>query len=100
MVKGGATSVDASNNNFGDPAGGVVKKLRVDFQINGQAGSKTVNEQETINLAVTTVPPVRGPDGGVTVVTVGAGGRGVTGSDSGDAEGESPYWFVPVTVNV
>ena len=35
MVKDGALSVEASNDNFGDPAKGVGKKLRVDYTFDG-----------------------------------------------------------------
>lgn len=50
MVKDGALSVAASNDTFGDPAEGVVKKLTVDYTIDGVAHSKTANEGETLAL--------------------------------------------------
>jgi HEAT repeat protein len=56
-VKRGATTVDASNSVFGDPAGGKVKKLCVDYTVNGQANSKTVSEGESITLTTIVVPP-------------------------------------------
>jgi HEAT repeat protein len=56
-VKRGATTVTASNSEFGDPAGGVVKQLRVDYQINGQKFSKTCAESATITLAANIVSP-------------------------------------------
>ena len=42
LVKAGALAVDASNGNFGDPANGRVKKLRVEYTVNGVPASKTV----------------------------------------------------------
>ncbi|MFI5381469.1 MAG: DNAJC11 domain-containing protein, partial [Tepidisphaerales bacterium] len=51
MVKDNALSVEASNDNFGDPADGIVKKLKVDYTIGGVAASKTVNEGETLTIA-------------------------------------------------
>ena len=58
IVESGATTVTASNSDFGDPAGGVVKKLRVDYKVNGRAVSKTVNENDSITLAADVVSPV------------------------------------------
>jgi len=57
MVKDGALAVDASNGNFGDPANGMVKKLRVDYTVNGVPASKTVREQETLTFTATSTPP-------------------------------------------
>jgi hypothetical protein len=51
MVKDGALSVVASNDNFGDPAEGVVKKLKVDYTFEGKAKSKTVDEDETLTIS-------------------------------------------------
>ena len=51
MVKDGALSVEASNDNFGDPAEGVVKKLKVDYTFEGKAKSKTVDENETLTIS-------------------------------------------------
>lgn len=56
LVKSSA-SVKASNAIFGDPAGGVVKKLRVDYTIEGAPGSQTVAENQTVTFAVTAVSP-------------------------------------------
>jgi len=57
MVKGGTLAVEASNGNFGDPAQGTPKSLRVDYTINGIPGSKTVAESETITFTVAAVTP-------------------------------------------
>jgi HEAT repeat protein len=57
LVKAGAMSVDASNDNFGDPANGHVKKLRVDYSVNGVAVSKTAAEQETLSFTAASAPP-------------------------------------------
>ncbi|MCC6489929.1 MAG: DUF1080 domain-containing protein [Candidatus Hydrogenedentes bacterium] len=56
IVDSGALSVEATNANFGDPAPGAVKKLRVDYSENGAAASKTVLENETLKLAVVSAP--------------------------------------------
>ena len=58
MVKDNALSAEATNDNFGDPAEGVVKKLKVDFTIDGAAGSKTVNEGETLTITAADKPAV------------------------------------------
>jgi len=57
LVKRGATSVEASNTNFGDPAQGTPKKLRVDYTIDGFSRSQTVAEKQTITFAAKTAPP-------------------------------------------
>lgn len=51
MVKDNALSVEANNENFGDPADGIGKKLKVDYTIDGKAKSRTVNEGETLRLS-------------------------------------------------
>ncbi|MCX5654795.1 MAG: DUF3395 domain-containing protein [Planctomycetota bacterium] len=56
MVKDGALSVEATNDNFTDPAEGIVKKLRVDFTLNGTALSKTVDEDETLTISASDLP--------------------------------------------
>jgi HEAT repeat protein len=57
LVKGGMLAVDASNENFGDPANGKVKRLRIDYTVNGVAASKTVGEQETLTFTAIFTPP-------------------------------------------
>jgi len=60
VVKSGQATVEASNKNFGDPAGGKVKKLRVDYAVNGIVRSATVGENEAVLLnlgAGSTVSP-------------------------------------------
>jgi hypothetical protein len=76
MVKDDRLSVVANNDNFDDPAEGVVKKLKVDYTIDGKAGSKTVNEDETLAVngkpsKIVIVKAVYGdlPDGDKTDVT-------------------------------
>jgi len=53
MVKQDALSVEATNDNFGDPAEGIAKKLRVDYTFNGTTKSKTVGENETLAISNT-----------------------------------------------
>jgi HEAT repeat protein len=57
MVKSGALAVEASNGNFGDPAHGIVKKLRVDYSVGGVRMSKTVAEGESIAFTAISAPP-------------------------------------------
>ncbi len=51
MVTNDSLTVDASNDNFGDPASGVCKLLKVDFKIDGVAGSKSVYERGTLKIS-------------------------------------------------
>jgi HEAT repeat protein len=57
LVKSGARAVEATNRNFGDPAGGIVKKLRIDYAVNGVPCQQTVEEGETLTLVTSAVPP-------------------------------------------
>lgn len=57
LVKAGATSVDASNENFGDPVHGTAKRFRVDYTINGVARSETVRENDTVTFTAKVAPP-------------------------------------------
>jgi HEAT repeat protein len=57
MVKEGAMAIDASNGNFGDPAQGIAKRLRIDYTVNGVPASKTVREQESLTFTATFTPP-------------------------------------------
>jgi hypothetical protein len=49
--------IEASNGNFGDPANRRVKKLRVQYSLNGVTVSKTVPEKETLTFGATSTPP-------------------------------------------
>lgn len=51
LVKENTLSVDASNDLFTDPAEGVGKKLRVEYTVDEDAGTRTCNEGETLKLA-------------------------------------------------
>lgn len=57
MVQSGNLEVEASNNHFGDPAAGKVKRLRLDYKVGGRVNSKTVKEGETITIAARQVSP-------------------------------------------
>jgi len=57
LVKAGSLAVEASNGNFGDPAHGIAKKLRVDYSVNGVRVSKTVAEGESLPLTAISTPP-------------------------------------------
>ena len=50
-------SCSARGGSGGDPAGGKVKQLRVDYTLDGQAHHQTVNENETLTFAASSVPP-------------------------------------------
>jgi hypothetical protein len=52
MVKKNRLIVEASNDNFGDPAEGTPKKLRVDYELDGVKKFETVNESQTITIGV------------------------------------------------
>jgi hypothetical protein len=49
-VRKNSLTVKADNETFGDPAEGVVKRLRVDYTLDGKRGSKTVTEGETLSV--------------------------------------------------
>ena len=50
-VKNGALSIEATNDNFTDPAEGIVKKLKVDYTFEGKDKSKTVDENQTLTIS-------------------------------------------------
>jgi hypothetical protein len=51
LVNDGALSVLATNDKFGDPAPGVVKKLKVEYTFEGARESKEVAENETLTIS-------------------------------------------------
>jgi len=53
MVEGGATEIGATNGNFGDPTYNHVKRLRVEYTIDGKAMTKEAPE----NAMLVLVPP-------------------------------------------
>jgi len=57
LLKAGKFSIEASNGNFGDPAGGKHKKLRIDYDAGNGVQSKTVAEKDSITLSAIAVPP-------------------------------------------
>jgi len=57
FAKAGSLSVEATNDNFGDSAPGKVKKLRVEYTVNGTPLTRTVKETEILKLANTSAPP-------------------------------------------
>jgi HEAT repeat protein len=65
LVKAGQVMIDAENATFGDTAPGKVKKLRVEYTVNGVAKQATVNENASLRLnvesALTASPEVTGP---------------------------------------
>jgi HEAT repeat protein len=57
LIKDGALAIEASNGNFGDPASRRVKKLRIDYAVNGAKMSKTVREGENLIFTASATPP-------------------------------------------
>jgi len=51
-VNANGLSIDATNDNFGDPAEGTVKKLKVEYTLNGQKMEQTVNENENLTISL------------------------------------------------
>jgi hypothetical protein len=58
MVKDNTLRVDASNDLFGDPADGAMKRLRVEYTLDGAPASKTVAEDQTLTLPADEKPLV------------------------------------------
>ena len=56
LVAHESLSVAASNDNFGDPAENNVKKLRIDYTLDGTPHSQTVAENETLKIVVRSGP--------------------------------------------
>lgn len=50
MVAAGDYSIPATNDMFGDPTYNVVKRLRVEFSIDGKTMTRTAGENETLDL--------------------------------------------------
>jgi len=57
LVKAGSLTVEASNGNFGDPANGIAKKLRVEYTVEGAPQIATVNENDSITFTAKVTPP-------------------------------------------
>lgn len=51
MAAAGELVIPATNDVFGDPVPNVVKRLRVEYVLNGKARTKTVGENESLALA-------------------------------------------------
>jgi hypothetical protein len=52
MVTADGLAVVASNSNFGDPAGGTVKQLMIEYTLDGEQMAKTVMENETLTIGL------------------------------------------------
>ena len=57
MINAGALAIEASNGNFGDPANGLVKQLRIEFTRDGVTQVQTVREGQRITLLASVTPP-------------------------------------------
>ena len=51
LAKPDGLTVDATNDNFGDPAEGTVKKLKVEYTFEGAKKSKEANEGESLTIS-------------------------------------------------
>jgi HEAT repeat protein len=65
LVKAGQAAIEADNATFGDAAPGKVKKLRVEYAVNGASKQATANENASLKLSVESAvivsPAVSGP---------------------------------------
>jgi len=52
LVRKNKLTIKADNETFGDPAENVVKKLRVEYLFDGKRETKTVGENETLNINI------------------------------------------------
>jgi len=59
MVKDNELSVDATNDNFDDPASGKIKKLQVDYTVDGVKKSKLVPERSTMLISPNAPEPTK-----------------------------------------
>lgn len=50
-VDGDSLTVEATNDNFGDPAEGIVKRLKVNYTFDGKEHAKIVDENETLTIS-------------------------------------------------
>ena len=50
-VDGDSLSVEAKNDNFGDPAEGITKRLKVIYTFDGKEHAKIVDENETLTIS-------------------------------------------------
>jgi len=57
LVRAGKLTFEVSNVNFGDPAGGRVKRLQVDYTVEGQPRSAKADEGEMVKLDAATAAP-------------------------------------------
>ena len=87
-VKDNALSIDATNDNFGDPANGVGKNLRVEYTLDSKAMTETVAEGETMKL------PKDGQKGKLEITSAVYGDLSKdpakTSAQAGAAGGEAP----------
>ncbi|MCC6728771.1 MAG: hypothetical protein IT208_05470 [Chthonomonadales bacterium] len=51
LVAAGQTEIEATNAMFGDPTPLVVKRLRVEYRLDGKSATRVVGENETLELA-------------------------------------------------
>lgn len=57
MVKEGQLAIPATNTHFGDPSGGIVKKLRVQYSVAGEQITSVIDENDTLQLTGRVTPP-------------------------------------------
>ncbi len=56
LVAAGTFAIEASNGNFGDPAPGIVKSMRLEYSVDGATEVKTVRENETVTITAGAAP--------------------------------------------
>jgi len=90
LVKDGRLSVVASNALAGDPANLVVKQMRVDYLLDGEPYSKTVGENQTLELPAGDERGVSRSDLPFAELSVGADGKRVlTAWSAGEYEADT-----------
>jgi hypothetical protein len=57
LVSRGASAIEATNANFGDPAPGTPKRLTIEYTVDGAPVRKSVAEKETLMLTSPDTPP-------------------------------------------
>ena len=61
LVKDDRVSVEANDDSLGDPAPGIHKLLKVDYEVDGIPGSKTVPEDSTLTISDNDKPETWNP---------------------------------------
>ncbi len=105
LVAAGETSIPASNGLFGDPTYNHVKRLRVEYTIDGAAKTGSADENATLELIAAAAGPVGLPDywvergaSGKTLLTAMRAGR--YEFTASNAHGSSDIQSVPAAIEL